>query len=235
MKPEEISEQLIPILDGTIAGLKDLEALLIEQMGYYEKKHVNWLREDDFRPGTFSRILSSVVASKFTAEKIRSYLEDDGWPDDYREKYMPEPWKKIDYFGHLKEVALLIRFHLIHSIYSQIEATHRIIVRQKGLRTNTKPATAVHELTDTYPEDSTRFFDFIRNSIHNNGLHYPSNENFNVWTYSFMGKDFHFQVGEPIYIDIDDIIRIIRDQVEKMVLTLRHPEVENIEVTKDAN
>lgn len=233
MNAEQIEEQLMPILKDSIYGLKEIEKELIEQITYYEKTNIEWLEKNDFRPGTFSRILSSVVASKFTAQKIYDYLNEENWVEDYRMQHMPVPWKKVDYFGHMKEIALFIRFHLIHSIYSQIEATHRVIIRQKNLRTNTKPATAVSELTDTYPEDEIRFWDYIRNTIHNNGLHFPKNENYNTWSYEFKGKQYHFELGQCVDIDISDILTIMRDQIEKMINTLRHPEVLSIEITND--
>lgn len=95
MNAEQIEGQLIPILKDSIDELKEIEKELIEQIGYYEENNIEWLEKNDFRPGTFSRILSSVVASKFTAQKIYDYLNDENWVEDYRTHHMPEPWIDI--------------------------------------------------------------------------------------------------------------------------------------------
>ncbi|RLD55498.1 MAG: hypothetical protein DRJ01_16575 [Bacteroidetes bacterium] len=233
MTYEQINIQLKPILNGLIERLKSTEEDLNNQMEYYKNTHIDWLKNNDYRPGSFSRILSAIVASKFTAVKTIEYLNQDNWQEDYRDNHMPAPWKEVDYFGHFKEIALLIRFHLIHSVYSQIETTNRIIIRVKGLRTNTKPATSVNELTNTYNQEFVKFIDFIRNTIHNNGFHYPNNPNNNSWTYNFNGKNFHFEVGQPIELEFTDTMDIVHQMINDLINTLRHPDVENIGITAD--
>lgn len=233
MNFKEINDQLRPILTGLIERLSATEDELNRQMIHYQDNHADWLTQNDFRPGTFSRILSAIVASKFAAIKTLEYIRTDDWQNDYREHHMPEPWKKVDYFGHFKEVALLIRFHLIHSIYSQIETTNRIIIRENGLRTNTKPANSVNELTNTFDEDFIKFIDFIRNTIHNNGYHYPLSENNNSWNYNFNGKEFLFRLGEPIELEFSDTMNIVDEMIATLVKTLHHEQIEKLPITKD--
>lgn len=233
MTHQQIKEQLTPILSTLIQKLDKTENRLSEQMLYYQKNKLEWLEKNDFRPGAFSRILSSIVSSKFVAKKIVDYLDQKNWEDDYRENHMPELWKKIDYFGHFKDVALMIRFHLFHSVYSQIEATNRIIIREKNLNTRTKHANAVNELTKTTEEDFILFIDLIRNTIHNNGYHFPLSDKFDNWSYTFCGKTFQFISGCSVDLDFDDLVNIVDQLVNDLINVLKHPEVESIRIIND--
>src|SRR5690554_1023102 len=105
MTHEQVKNQLNPILKDLIPRLQETENLLNGQMEYYRDQHIDWLKNDDFRPGSISRILSAIVASKFTAIKTLEYLKQVDWQDDYREKHMPKAWKESDHFGHFKEIA----------------------------------------------------------------------------------------------------------------------------------
>ncbi len=233
MTHTEVNETLRPILRDFIADLNLIEQRLNDQMVYYRDNHLNWLNNNDFRPGTFSRILSTIIASKFTATKIFEYINSDNWQADYRENHIPEPWVGSNYFGHFRDIILQIRFFIIQSTYSQVETTNRIIIREKDLPTNTKPSYAVNQLTNTYDENFTKFIDFIRNSIHNNGYHFPINANNNYWTYNFSGKNYVFEIGEPINLDFSDTTGIINNILSELINTLRHCEVVNIEIIAD--
>jgi len=233
MTSQEIKKQLEPLLTNYVIELKKIENLLTDEILYYKDNHPDWLKNNDFRLGSFSRILSAIIASKFTATKTLDYLNSEKWENDFRDKYIPEPWKEADYFGHFKDIAMLIRFYAFHSIYSQVETTNRIIMREKNLRTNSKPGYIVNEITKTYDEGFIKFIDFIRNAIHTNGYHFPKNANNNKWEYNFKGNDFYFEIGEPIELDFDNIINIMNEMIDALVNTLRHEEIVKIKIVPD--
>ena len=232
MTSKYIKQQLVPRLKNLLSSIDSIEQKCVSKLESIKGDNPIWLEENDFRPGTYSRFISSLVAVKFTASEILDFLNSEGWEDRFK-AFIPTPWKQTEYYGHFTEIALLIRFFLFHSVYSSIEATHRLIISNKNLRTNGKPAEIVTELTGTYPADDIKFYDFIRNTIHNNGYHHPKNENNNHWTYNFKDKTYAFNVGERIDLELTDILNIIDDQIDKMIATLEHEEIYSMEIIED--
>ena len=88
-------------------------------------------------------------------------------------------------------------------------------------------------MTNTINQEFVKFIDFIRNTIHNNGFHYPTNPNNNSWTYNFNGKSFNFEVGQPIELEFTDTIEIVNQMINDLKDTLRHPDIESIGITTD--
>lgn len=231
MTPDQINESLVPILRDAILGIAKLESKLIVEINYYYKNHRDWIKDGDFRPGTIARLLSSLIPLKFFINILLDYIGKKDWPNDFQEKYIPEPWKQNDYYGHLEEIVQLIRFQIVHSFYSQIEATHRLIMTAHNKRK--KPAKAVNELTGTYRDPEIRFYDAIRNTIHNNGYHIPLEKENYYFTHILRGKEFHFNLNKPVNINMNDLINIIDDQIDKIIATLRSNSVKKMKIIKD--
>lgn len=226
-------EEVLKIVEDYIFGLKKLENELVDEINFYKEIKIELILNNDFRPGTFSRILSNVVSAKFMSYRILDYFRDKNWEDDFLENITPSPWKESKYYGHVEDILMNLRFSFFHSVYCQIETTHRIISRNIGGKKSVKPATAVNELTNTYNSQDLILFDFLRNTIHNNGIHIPLQKDNRNSLFNVKGKDFNFKYGEKINLSHYDIIEILFDQIEKMKKTLKHPKIQNIEFIED--
>lgn len=93
--PHELETvELKRILNNFILELEKLELILVEEIVFYQKIKIEWVRENDFRPGTFSRLLSNIISTKFYSKRVLEYLCKSNWKNDFIENYTPQPWKK---------------------------------------------------------------------------------------------------------------------------------------------
>ena len=230
---EEISKELPPIYNGTLISLNELELKLNGYMRSFEKDHLDWLAGSDFRPGCISRILSNVVSIKFLCQQTLDYFKKEGWPDNYREKFMTEIFKQRDHFGHVRDIDTTIRFALLQMVYSQVEATHRVIHRTMGLDRG-KPIDKVNEITGTYSEEIIKLFDYLRNTIHNNGVYRPLGRQERNWTWEFRDKEYVFVEGSGVNVTTGDLIGIIDEHIDLLYATITHKEIMKLPLTVDA-
>lgn len=119
---------------------------------------------------------------------------------------------------YIKETFFSIRFVLLHNFYSQTEFTYRIILRDKFPEIKDKnPFNYIAERYGIMPGVS-KFINDIRNTIHNNGHYFPSDNKSKE--HIFLGKTFKFTVGQPIndvtMTDILNIINYILDESIKL-------------------
>lgn len=133
----------------------------------------------------------------------------------------------------MQDIITNLRFSIFHSIYSQIETTNRIIIKKTGLSKKIKHTIAVNKLTKVYKDEEITLIDFLRNSIHNNGIHFPIDKNKESWEINFKDKRIVFKKGEKVNLNFKDIIQIINLQIENTKTILRHPQIQAIEITED--
>ena len=216
-----------------ITRLTNTENRLQEIISAYKNENVEFIRQDDFRPGTFGRILSSVVGAKFILKTTLDYFSQENWKENYRNNFMPELCKEQDYFGHIKEIDTDIRFILFHSVYHQIETTLRIICKLLPLKGD-KPITLVNNLTNVYPADFIELIDAIRNTIHNNGFYEPLFKSQKPeFDNTFKGKTFYFKQGNRIDLTTEDVLNIVDEEIELIYNVLKYDTISKLPFSPD--
>ena len=65
MTPEVVNEELLPLLNGYIEKLHDLERVLLEKLSFYNDKFPELISKNDVRPGVIARTLSCIIVSRF--------------------------------------------------------------------------------------------------------------------------------------------------------------------------
>lgn len=234
MNAKTIEQELLPRLERAVSGLKRVEEKIEHILYTYLESHPEYFEKNDFRTGAFSRILSTLVASRFSCSQVLSYLSSDSWSEDFQQKFVPKPWRESGSLSHFTEVVLSIRFYLLQNTYSQFEGTNRIIARTLD-KNGKKPAEIVHKVTGKYDQEFLQFLDEVRNTLHNNGYHYPrpGKKAIKNLSYSLNGREIEITEKEPVIIELDDIVTIVEKLVEMMEEAFQHSTIAKLPITKD--
>lgn len=215
--------------------LLSLEAQLLGNLEWYNKNKPDLIKAIDFRPGTFSRMLSSAITVRFFIDRISEFTSNKDWDKIYTDKYIPEPWKGNGYFGHFKDLDLVTRFYLFHSFYHQLETTIRTICTGLKLEKQTKPIERVNEVTGAFPPDFITLIDAMRNSIHNNGYYIPIGKQPKEFKYKIEPFEFSFTENAKVNLDTQETLIVIRDLINYTEKLLHHKTIEEMEITRDKN
>jgi hypothetical protein len=154
----------------------------------------------------------------------------------------PDTWQKA--FGVivtenempdlLNEYDIHLRFNALHSTYAMVEAILRRIlatidaefyVHQRKIGPVTNRLLGITELTRF--ENLFKLARTIRNSVHNNGVYYPSDDQNCIIKWN--DKDYTFHVGESVEIlDWDFLIKHWHDLNEAITAIIMHQKVATI-------
>jgi hypothetical protein len=112
--------------------------------------------------------------------------------------------------AYIKETHHAFRFLIFHNFYSQTETTFRII--QRKLFPKLGRGNMFELMAKKYgilEGKVPHFLSDVRNTIHNNGYHFPLYGEDKNTEYIFLGKRFKFVRGRAIYnVDMHDILAI---------------------------
>jgi hypothetical protein len=216
-----------------ISELILIENRILEILIAYKGKNIDQLKANDFRPGTFGRLLSSILTTKFFFHSTYQYVNHKEWELDYFKNILPKNYPTPNYLGHFISIDMGIRFYLFHSVYHQIETTYRVIQRNLKLKKG-KPIEIVTKKLNLYDLDLIKLIDAIRNTIHNNGFYMPiidkQEKEFSV---TFNQKTFSFKENYPIVISTKDFLEIVFAQIELIFKVIQNQEVLNIPLIAD--
>jgi hypothetical protein len=162
-------------------------------------------------------------------------LNHAGSTPDFAEKYigdLPERFPRKDVRvaeRYMKETHMAIRFVLFQNFYSQTEFTFRIIQRAKFPEEGRRnPFKLMAEKYGIMPDNIPEFLNDIRNTIHNNGHYFPSDNTDK--TYNFKRKEFKFTQGRVIDdVTMMDILTIVDFILEEVIRMFEDEEVASIE------
>lgn len=232
MKKEEIEEN-VNMYQDYISQLQSIENRVVEILDFYKEKHADLMKASDFRPGTFGRLLSSILTSKFFFHSTFQYIKQNQWDSDYKKNILPKKYPDPNYLGHFIDIDMGIRFYLFHSVYHQIETTYRILHKSLKLESG-KPIEVVTKKLNLYDGELIKFFDAIRNTIHNNGFYMPLAKNLEKeFSIKFNGKDFSFKENDQIAITTKDFIAVALAEIELVYKVLQKEEVLALAPTRD--
>ena len=231
MKKEDIEKNVGTYRQAVIA-LEKIEDRIIEILDFYKSNHPEFFAAEDFRPGTFGRLLSAINSSKFFFHSTMKYVETTEWDKDYLNNVLPKKYPSRDYLGHFIDIDMGLRFHLFHAVYHQIETTYRIVHELLKLSSG-KPVEVVTKKFALYDENFIKLFDAIRNTIHNNGFYMPIGKQEKEVSVTFKGDQYYFKQNTPVKITTKSIIEIIQAAIELMYNVLQKEEIESIPSTKD--
>ncbi|MCJ8290170.1 MAG: hypothetical protein HRT58_10945 [Crocinitomicaceae bacterium] len=194
--------------------IQKIEKLCIDSYGL-----ANSLRQDNYNPNHlvldhFGRIVSTLVSIKTMYYSIDDSTRTNDGAKKYINECLPETFPKNISTAqiYLRETHTTLRFVLFQSYYSQVESTLRIIHRKVASDSDPKnPFTFLLKKYNLFDSEFIKFIKYARNTIHNNGFHFPDYEKDKVeFAYDFNGKKHFFSDGQK-YEDmtIDDIFEMI--------------------------
>lgn len=174
--------------------------------------------------------LGRLISCLMGVKTILFSLNHAGATNNFALKYisaLPERFPRKDIKvaeRYLKETHMAIRFVLFQNFYSQTEFTFRIIQRikhQEDYKRN--PFKLIAEKYQVMKDNIPEFLNDIRNTIHNNGHYFPS-DNLDK-EYTVLGKKYRFEQGEPINeVTMTDIIDIIDYLLNEIIMLFRNNE-----------
>jgi hypothetical protein len=232
MKKEDI-EKNVNMYQDYISQLVVIENRVMEILATYKEKHKDLMEANDFRPGTFGRLLSSILTSKFFFHSTLLYVKQNEWDVDYKTNILPKNSPDPNYLGHFIDIDMGIRFYLFHSIYHQVETTYRILHKALKLEEG-KPIEAVTKKLNLYDDGLIKLFDATRNTIHNNGFYMPiGKKQEKEFSVALNGKTFAFKENNPIEITTKDFIEIALAEIELIYKVLQKEEVVSLPTIRD--
>jgi hypothetical protein len=232
MTKEDI-EKKIHLYKDSISQLVVIENRVVEILDLYYSKHKDLITAQDFRPGTFGRLLSSILTSKFFMHSTLQYVSQSGWDADFKSNILPVKFNDPNFLGHFFDIDTGIRFYLFHSLHHQIETTFRIL--HKALKIDEgKPIEAVTKKLDLYNEELIKLYDATRNTIHNNGYYMPiGKKQEKEFAVDLNGKVFTFKENNPIAFTTGDFIEIALSEIEFIHKVLQNEVVVSLTIIKD--
>jgi hypothetical protein len=235
MKKEQVEAYVGTAYPSFEKKLKSIEDDLVSILETYQNETPELAKNGDFRPGTVGRMLASLMACRFFLDRTSQYVAADKWDEHFQSEYTPAPFKDNGYFGHFKDIDLMLRFCVFHQFYHQLETTLRIICEAKPL-SGKKPIELVNGLTGAFPEDFIEFFDAVRNTIHNNGYYQPiTKRQRKDFTYELAPFTLAFKEGEKIDLGTDEVLFALKQLVVYVKRLLEHKEIRSIAITPDKN
>jgi hypothetical protein len=220
-------------INASVERLLLLEKTLVKNIDWFHKNKPELIKASDFRPGTFSRMLSSTISARFSLDRMNEFILDPNWEGLFIDKYVPEPWKSSKYSRHIKGIDMSIRFYLFHSFYHQLETTIRIICTALELGDNGKPINRVNKITNIFPSEFILFIDAIRNSIHNNGYYIPLIKQANEFEYEISDFIFKFYKNDKVDLGTKEILIIIEELIKYTIDLIHHKKIEKMPVILD--
>ncbi len=232
MKKEDI-EELVNNYNEYIPKLLNVEARITEILHFYYEKHHELISAKDFRPGTFGRLQSAVLVSKFFFHTTLNYVKQKEWDEDYRANILPKKFTDPNYLEHFLDIDTGIRFYLFHSVHHQVETTYRIL--HKALKLDGgKSIEEVTKKLNIYDEELIKLFDATRNTIHNNGYYMPiGKKQEKEFTANLNGKKIAFKENNPITITTNDFIEIALSEIEYIYKAMQNDEIVSLPIIKD--
>lgn len=217
-----------------IGMLKELGEQLADILSWYNSNRMDLIKEFDFRPGTFGRILNPIIAATFIFDQVKKFITNRSWDSVFLQNYVPQIVEQKNYIGHFPSIHKAIQFNLFHSIFHNIETTAKIICDNIEVQDKNKhPLIRVNKLTNSYPSLFIEFILGVRHSIHNNGFYQPIGKQKKTIHYELDGKIIELNENKSIDIDTIDIIKVVKILIEYTDIMLKHDKIFTIPVIED--
>jgi hypothetical protein len=210
--------EYIKMYNNEIRRNEHLEGLISVIIDEIQTNHIEWPKRNDVRYTTFTRIQNTLRNCKLSMINLVCILNDkilEIMPADQIE-------------DRLNEYDKYLRFSYFQHMISQMECGIRVIMRHidhTKYYSKKEPFNNIYKficvfLHFTKHDDFFKLIRFIRNSIHNNGLHFPDNNRSEEIEYR--GKRILFENEKPVtfaswinlYDITEDIISVFKEIFE---------------------
>jgi hypothetical protein len=179
--------------------------------------------DEDWRMVTVNR-LRNVIQSALAVRVFQWVIfpNDNFWKTFF--EGVPSPNQMAD---HFRELDMMARFAALHGMFSALEADVRTIVSRidpNACGGGKATFDSIVKWLLARATSAAQYFDFIevlrltRNTIHNNGVHRPTNGQ-NV-TIQYKGKTFLFVVDQPIDFAGWDFVAFVGNEILGLLRTL---------------
>src|SRR4051812_24956620 len=151
------------------------------------KKHPDWFDKKDIRINVLIKQLSIVSSTKLAFLQSKLFVSMENWVDLFLEEVIPKPVLiDIGQIGYVRELDTTIKFSFYQRLFSNLEASIKMIASTcpgaaqdyKGFITQ---FLKIREENDGF----LNVMKWVRNSIHNNGIHIPDNSRHDNLTYTY--------------------------------------------------
>ena len=177
MTEKEIENQILSIYPQHLYNLSELIETCLVKVTHIDETKKEWLENKDARRAVYGKYVSNLNATRIALYQANFFISNKEWTSIYNSEFKIKG--DIDSYAYIKATDIFYRFGFYMSFVSGFEASIKMIINHlaekgipcernyKGFITNTLGLKNVEPLLD--------IIKFIRNTIHNNGLHIPDN------------------------------------------------------------
>jgi hypothetical protein len=233
MTKEKIESE-VEIYPAYCKILKKFETTLDKGIQWYQNNYPEYIKGNDFRPGTLGRFMACSISIRFGLDRSHEYIKTENWDEKFLNNYQPDFAKGSSYLGFYKDIDTMYRFYLFHSFYHQWETTIRIVHLKLGLKKG-KPIDLVNKELAVYEKKFLDCLNATRNTIHNNGYYRPLGKEPEKLTYENKRFKIEFKKDEKVNMNFGGVLSLIEELIIQTEKLLKHPKVVGIPLSNDKN
>lgn len=232
MSDKEIEQYIQYWYPKYLEKLNQIQERLEEILYWYKENQASLFAKGDFRPGTFGRFLSNVISLRFHMQASYKYFSTSGWQENFNKNFKSASLPEGN-FSHAKDIDTLLRFSLLHVVYSNLETTIRILFRALSLKEGKDPFNSVNAQVKIFTRDFLDFLILLRNTVHNNGYYYPRHKEPQTIELEYNGEKFIFEEGKTVEINTAQILTLVQDIIERFSDAFQNEPIVSLDVTPD--
>src|SRR5712692_4256524 len=193
------------------------------------QKHPTWVSATDARIGVFSRFVNVLESARFGLIFEEGYLKSRSWWRDHVTSSVH--MSDADISIYILEFDRSTRIGFLQGQFSAIETFFRLFIRAVDPAFLTKTTEFANIYRSLFKrlglqrrgfEELLDLLREIRNTVHNNGVYFPSNPNRQNIAIPYKGQTYHFDIGKgttfglwTFYFSlVPDITQMLVDVVE---------------------
>lgn len=199
----------------------------------YQNKE--WNTKYDTRFAIYGKWVSTLNATRISLSNILDFISQPGWTEKYNKEFSIGGIQND--FVYMKELDVQLRFANYMSFVSEFEATILIIIRylkEKGEKCADDYFSFINDnLKITTHKEFLRIVKFLRNTVHNNGIHVPDKIRDDYVPISFKDLKYDFKRNKRVELTWSDCFVIYNELVELFAKTIKLEPIKNHSLIKD--
>lgn len=232
----DIEFNLIDMYEENRDALENTQLKLKNKIFELNEKYPNWYEKKDIRIYVLTKFLSVVSSTKLGILQNKLFISQKNWPDLFFKDVVPDRILiDIAQIGYIRELDTTLRFAYFQRIFSNYEACIKMIAAACPIGTTNDYKGFVTQYLKIR-NDSDNFLNilkWVRNSIHNNGIHIPNQSKDDEKTFTYQGKQIEFRKFHWVDVSWFDVFKLVDELIDLSFQIINDDRIKGIDFIED--
>ncbi len=227
---------LIDKYDEYRVALEKTQVKLKDKILELNTANPSWFEKKDIRIYVVIKLLSLVSSTKLGILENKLFVLKENWPDLFFEDVVPKNILiDIGQVGYIKELDTTLRFAYFQRMFSNYEAFVKMLALACPAGTTNDYKGFVTQYLKLKKDDDNflNILKWVRNSIHNNGIHIPDDSKHDNKTFTYKAKQIEFRKFHWVDVSWQDVINLVDDLIDLSFQIIDDKKIQGVEYIED--